>query len=92
MDDEIDLSNAELFATDSRGVYIPQYFAETVLRQYVTNVTDWQWLQLEAGPHSEHYWDAWTSVLDNARLTTPQGVEHYLYQDGDLWVIPKLSL
>lgn len=85
--DEIDLSDAVLYADGNRGVYIPQHFAESVVRAYVANVTDWQWTQLEAGPDGEHYWDAWTSVLDNALITDPSGVEWSLYQDGDLWLV-----
>ena len=78
----------ELYANDSRGVYIPQYFAESVKRECVQGVSEETWKELEAGPYSEHYWDAWTEVLDNATVTDPQtGRTGYLYQNGDLWII-----
>lgn len=80
---------ADLYAADSRGVYIPQYFAESVKRDCVSGVRDEDWKTLEAGPHdNEWYWDAWSSVLDGAKLTDPvTGKEGFLWQDGDLWVI-----
>jgi len=87
-DDEIDLSDAELFADSNRGVYIPQHFAEAVMREYVTGISDKDYAVLEAGPDHEAYWDTWASVCDNAVLTTPQGKRMYLYQDGDLWGVP----
>jgi hypothetical protein len=87
--DDIDLSNAELYAADSRGVYIPQYFAESVMRDCVANVTDWQWQQLDAGPDADGYWDAWSSVCDNAVISDRNGKEWTLYQDGDLWIMPR---
>jgi hypothetical protein len=36
--EEIDLSKAELFADSSRGVYIPQFFAQTIKRELVTGI------------------------------------------------------
>jgi hypothetical protein len=88
-DDETDLENAELYADGSHGVYIPQYFAESVKRDCVTGVSDWAWTQCEAGPDAEHYWDAWTEILDRATIAHPVLGPCYLWQDGDLWVIPR---
>jgi hypothetical protein len=78
---------ADLYASDSRGIYIPQYFAESVHREYVKGVSEENWKTLEKGPDAEWYWDAWDNVLSNAKITSPDGKEGYLYQDGDLWVI-----
>lgn len=88
-DDEVDLSKAELFADSNRGVYIPQYFAQSVRRDLVTGISDEDYKVLEAGPTHESYWDAWADVLDNASLKNPKLGECYLYQgEGDLWVVP----
>lgn len=88
--DELDLSNALLFADSNRGRYIPQHFAESVVRDYVKGVTDEQYATLAEGPDSEWYWETWDSVLNNAELTIPEtGKAAYLHQDGDLWIVPK---
>ena len=81
--------DAKLYADSNRGVYIPQYFAESCTREYVTCVSQEDWKTLEAGPESEWYWESWDVVLDNAVLTDKQGKQWVLYQDGDLWVVPK---
>ena len=78
----------ELYADGARGVYIPQFFAESVKRECVENVSDEDWAILAAGPDHELYWDVWTSVLDNAVLTGPSdGRKLTLWQDGDLWLV-----
>src|ERR1044072_4112337 len=86
--DEVDLSNAELFAVDSVGVYIPQFFAQSVRRECVTGVSDEDYKVLEEGPEHEHYWDAWSDVCDNAKINHPVHGPCHLYQDGDLWIVP----
>ncbi len=78
---------ADLYASDSRGVYIPQYFAETVKRDCVSGVSDGDWKILEYGPEHEHYWDTWNKVNDNAVINSPDGRIGFLYQNGDLWVV-----
>jgi len=88
MDEELDLTNAELFADSNRGVYIPQHFAESVNRDLLSGVSGDDLAILEKGPETEHYWDAWCEVLDNASVTDAQGVVWRFYQDGDLWAIP----
>lgn len=81
---------SELFFDGSRGQYIPQHFAEVVVRDAVTGVTDEQWAELEAGPEQEWYWDTWNEVLGNAVVTNPDtGQRFTLYQDGDLWLVPE---
>lgn len=87
--DEVDLSKATLFADSNRGIYIPQYFAQTVNRAAVTGVSDEDYKVLEAGPEHAEYWDAWADVSDNAEINDPVHGKCYLYQDGDLWVVPS---
>jgi hypothetical protein len=89
-DDEVDLSKATLFADNARGVFIPQYFAECVQREYVTGVSKEDYDVLLAGPDHEHYWEAWADVVDNATINDPVMGPCYLYEDGDLWVVPKI--
>lgn len=91
MDDEMDLSGAELFYDGNRGIYIPQNFAQDVDRSKVTGVDAAQWADLEAGPEGEFYWETWAMVTDSARLKTDDGREWYLWQDGDLWMVPVES-
>ena len=81
--------NAILYASDSHGVYIPQYFAKSVDTMYLSGVTDEDMAILLAGPDHEHYWDAWNDVECSAVLTDDAGKEWVLYQDGDLWLLPK---
>jgi len=80
----------ELLFDSNRGQYIPQNFAQEIKRECVTGVSDGDWKILEAGPSHEWYWDAWNDVVQNARVTDPvTKVTFYLYQDGDVWLIPK---
>ena len=58
-EDGPNLERAELFADGARGVFIPQHFAESVIRDKVTGVTAEQWAELESARISELYWEAW---------------------------------
>lgn len=83
-----DLDRAELFADGARGIYIPQHFAESVRRDLVTGVTAWAWAACEAGPEHDDYWHAWDEITSRAEIEHPTLGRCYLWQDGDLWVIP----
>jgi hypothetical protein len=79
---------ADLYASDARGVYIPQYFAQSVNRNLVIGVEPEDYQTLEAGPDAPYYWDTWQHVCDHASISNPKGGPHgYLYQSGDLWII-----
>jgi hypothetical protein len=78
-----------LILNDARGVYLPRDFTCNVARERVTNISDEDWATLAAGPDSEHYWEAWDAVLCDAVVTDDNGAQYGLYQDGDLWLIPK---
>ena len=88
MENDNFLENAELFASDHRGIYIPQFFAQAVFREAVQGVSDEQYAVLEAGPDHEHYWDVWDEVLGAAVINHPVLGACTLWQDGDLWVVP----
>lgn len=89
-----------LYANSARGVYIPQFFAESVNRDCVSGISiealDLLLIDPNKEPENdieadqlEWYWDNWAYVLDNAVLTDPKtGIEYYLWQDGDLWLVP----
>jgi hypothetical protein len=93
--------NAICYADSARGVYIPQFFAESVNREYVSGITIESLDLLLIDPNADYesesmqdkqesYWDTWAYVLDNARVTCPKtGQEYVLYQDGDLWLVPS---
>lgn len=78
-----------LYASDSHGVYIPQYFAESCDRSKFRYISEEQYEILGKGPDHEFYWEVWDEVLNNAE-TICGGV---LHQDGDLWVVwPQLAI
>jgi hypothetical protein len=86
-----DLPESAIFYADSaRGVYIPQYFAESIKRECVTGIDLADLDQLAQGPDScEWYWDIWNDVESRALVTdTESGTVYRLYQDGDLWLVP----
>ena len=81
-------SDVILYADSSRGVYIPQHFAESINRDLVTGVSDQDWKDLTLDPYgedSELYWWAWDRVLDNARVHNGDKT-YLLFQDGDLFL------
>lgn len=79
------------------GVYIPQLFAEynraegnwwKMFNLPVDTHEDAFQADLLAGPDNEHYWDAWTTVLDTAWYEDPEtGLVWRLYQDDDLFMV-----
>ena len=77
------VKQTELFSDSSRGVYIPHPFAESANRDKFKYIDKRQWDILESGPETDHYWDVWDRVLNNAE-TDCGGV---LHQDGDLWIV-----
>lgn len=84
--------SAILYANSAHGVYIPQYFAESINR-YVINLWS-SWIDdldsLCLGPDTcEDYWEIWEDMLNRLVICDPDtGIEYYLYQDGDLWLVP----
>jgi len=83
------IRQAELFASDSHGIFIPQHFAESYNKEQWKDVDPKDIEILLTGPDHENYWDAWESVINDAE-TVCGGI---LYQDGDLWVIwPDLAI
>ena len=74
----------QLLISESRGVYIPQHFAQDFdLPAFGLAEDDEDVAILRSDPDHEHYWDAWDAVMDKAK--TAEG--GYLHQDGDLWLV-----
>jgi hypothetical protein len=65
------------------GQYVPQFFAEL----YPELLDEEQKEVLKDKDH-DLYWEIWADVMDNVTITDAEGVEYYLYQDGDLWLVP----
>lgn len=79
---------AILYASDRHGIYIPQYFAESIKRDCVSYVSPGQWDDL-SDPENEWYWNTWNDVECSAIVIDPEtGIQYRLYQDGDLWLVP----
>jgi len=87
--DDVNLEGAILFADSNRGVFIPQFFAQSVKRDLVTGIHLSEYLILDAGPDHAEYWEVWECVTNNCVVKHPDGTEYVLYQDGDLWLVPK---
>lgn len=81
--------NSLLYADDCRGIYIPQYFAQSIKRDLVTGIEEEDYKILEAGPDHELYWDVWDGILQEAVIKHPTWGDCYFYQDGCLWIIAK---
>lgn len=81
--------------SDARGTNIPRDFLIDDLGNIAEDhCTAWgltsdnsDWWKDAADPSSEHYWESWEWILNNAKYTTPEGDIYRLYQDGDLWGI-----
>ena len=80
------LGAIEIYADANRGVYIPEFFADTCSER-------WQGIDpddlavLKQGHEHEEYWNAWTNVLDNAVMFDDDGYRYTLHHDGDLFLV-----
>lgn len=75
----------EILLDGSRGIYIPQNFAEKFDLRLWSNIDEDDIETIAKGPHdNEWYWEAWQDILDNAQYKY-QGRTWHLWQDGDLF-------
>lgn len=80
------MSGIEILLNDGHGIYIPQIFCKDFL-----DADGWSGVIQEdretcsLGPDEDWYWDAWTSITDNAKFTDKNGNVWRLSQDGDLF-------
>jgi len=77
-----------ILADSSHGIYISQYFYESINWDRVSCVTDQQKEDI-SDPENEYYWDAWDLILNNAVLHDDEGDALYLYltENGDLLAV-----
>jgi hypothetical protein len=84
-----DSKQAVLFASDVRGIYIPQHFAESFDRDNWQGYSETDIQELLKGGESDCYWESWESILNDAETICGGS----LHQDGDLWVVwPQLAI
>jgi hypothetical protein len=80
--------HSHLLISDSYGIYIPQKFCENFdLNTWGLSESDKDVDVCLAGPDEEWYWEAWNTILDNAKHIDADGCEWHLEQDGDLFTV-----
>jgi len=80
------MGGIEILFDGASGIYIPQRFAEECTGEGWRGVTDEDRAILAAGPDHEHYWDAWSDVIDNAEFHSTDGAIYSLHQDDDVFI------
>jgi hypothetical protein len=84
-----EIKEAVLFASDARGIYIPQHFAESYNSEQWNPIDSDDLAILIHGPEHDQYWDTWEDVMNDAETICGGS----LHQDGDLWVVwPQLAI
>lgn len=85
-----------LLLDESRGIYIPSFFAKHYL--YLSDeskpLSHWKCKGLEdsdiealrSGPDHGDYWEIWDYVIGNSEFKSPKGI-FVLDQDGDLFAV-----
>jgi hypothetical protein len=84
----------ELLVSGAAGIYIPQTFARVYnVPEYFKNYSeikeDLELLAAEGSQDTEDYWDIWDEVSSVAKMINEDGLEFYLWQNDDLWSVPK---
>ena len=82
------MQNVEFLIDGRHGVLVPVAFARQVNRALLSGVPGetLDYLGKEESVEDDGFWDAWDSVLNNARITH-NGKIYHLHQDGDLFAI-----
>lgn len=75
-----------LLVDEVNGVNIPKIFCERAAHY----ADSWQMSRGDmeicmGGPEEEFYWEAWESIINQAKMTDSQGREWRLWQDGSLF-------
>jgi hypothetical protein len=84
-----EIKEAVLFASDARGIYIPQHFAESYNSEQWNPIDSDDLAILIHGPEHDQYWDTWEDVMNDAETICGGS----LHQDGNLWVVwPQLAI
>jgi len=84
----------QILITDAMGIHIPRNFAVNFGEE--KNFSNWdeikddiETLKTENSHELEEYWEIWEDVCRNAKCIDANNKKSYLYQDGDLWLVPK---
>lgn len=81
--------NAILLVSDHHGIFVPAIFTCKVSYHTLSHVNYDDYAAIGYGPDHLEYWEAWESILNTAIVKSlVTGQEYYLWQDGDLWLIP----
>ena len=82
------MENVKCIVGGAHGVYVPMVFAQTVNRALLSGVSNetLDYLTKEESVEDDGFWDAWDSVLNNARISD-NGKIYHLHQDSDLFII-----
>lgn len=78
-----------ILLSDARGIYIPRDFVQGFdVREWglPKHPDDWAIEICASGPDTEDYWEAWDSILNEAKYCK-DGHVWRLHQDGDLFAI-----
>ena len=82
------MQNVECIVDGAHGVFVPVVFAQTVNRALLSGVAveTLEYLAKEESVEDDGFWDAWDSVLNNARINI-KGKIYHLHQNSDLFII-----
>ena len=82
------MQNVECIVNGAHGVFVPMVFAQTINRELLSGVSGetLDYLAKEESVDDVDFWDAWDSVLNNARINV-EGKIYHLHQDSDLFII-----
>ena len=80
------MSGIRILLNDSRGIYIPQSFADYYAEDW-SNINSKDLEIISNGPENDFYWDAWNDITSSAEHVDENGNVWNLYQDGDLFAI-----
>lgn len=83
IDTNIDTDYRICIIDGSFGIYVPQRFAELYSGFIKYSLAK----ELQAGPDSETYWEAWDEVLNTSKIII-DGMIYSLEQDQDVFAIP----
>lgn len=90
MENEINLSNAILFADCHHGIYCPKVALSSLDRDKceIVGADEKDIETVLNGPDEEIYCDAWIAIESCTIREKETGKEWFFYQDGDIWLVP----
>ena len=83
------LDDVTLFLDDSRGIYLPRDFAESINRELIVDREKWENeldFLIKYDTNKDFYWETWQNVLDGLKVKIGRRT-YFFYQDGPVWMI-----